>query len=250
MDGSWVRSCVALIPALMCLSCNLFGTLDAPSTSADKYAAAIARANAGDCKGAKELLDSIEFRNDEADTALGWANLCVAGATAANIASSIYKYTGSNNDLTVIGILARTMLPTDADKQSSVDAAINAFGQIGDPRRRSIEVAIGKFVKASAILAKQAENATATGTLDVSDIAPSACSGASTDCTAGFASCTAGMTDANVDAFFQAITDAATALAVAGAQDLKTLADTLKAGQGATQTAGRCFIFKKTIPTE
>lgn len=227
--------------------CNLFGRLDPPGDRQDKYAAALAMANSGDCKGAKELLESVLPPDDDIASALGWAYMCLAGATAANIASSLYSFSGSSTNKTVVGALANTMLPMDSEKAVNAQKASEAFAQISDFRRRNLSVGIGKFVQAAAVLANQALNASSS-VLEKTDISNSACANFNGNCTASAGTCTAGMSNADVDSFITFVSAAATALGSVGSStDLSRLATLIQAGLQAGDP-GRCFIFNETIP--
>lgn len=238
---SWETG-IAVLLAISVGGCNLFGGIDEPREVADKYAAAIAAANGGDCIGAKKLLLGIPNPDDDVLVALGWAYLCIAGATAGNVASSLYKYTNGSSDLTIIGTLARTMLPMDGDKLGAAGEAINVFAQVQNGRRAYLNVALARFVRASAILAMQANN-NGSGTLDQTDVSAASCSASAANCAAG---CAAGMTDGDVTSFTSEITAASTALGNAAAGDLKALADAIAAGFGGAAQS-RCFIFNRTI---
>jgi hypothetical protein len=229
--------------------CNLFGNIDKPSDAPDQLSSAIAMANAGDCSGAKDLLVQIPNPNDEVNVALGWAYLCMAGATASTIATSIYNYTSTSTDYTVVGILARSLLPIDGTKTTNVNSSISAFSQIYDQNRLSIEVAIAQFVKAAIVLGRQAVNAGSSATLERTDISASTCQGA--DCTSAVQAalrCNTGMSHADIVSFADAINAAATALNASNAANLQALAAAIKSGLGVTDAVGRCFIMNQTIP--
>jgi len=238
----------SLLLALCTASCNLFGAMDEAESPEDQYALAVARANAGECAQARDILGRLENRTDDMNAALGWAELCITGATARNIALSLYSYTGNSTNYSVVGVLSRTMLPVNAEKLERVTAAVSAFSRILEPSRKSLLVAIAQFVKAAAVLGAQAINSSDTGSLDKVDIGGSSCT--TTTCGAAFAlaNCTSPMSNADVVTFTNAIADAATALELAGATDLKTLAQAIRTGLGGTNEFARCFIHNQTIP--
>lgn len=246
---SWFGALAPVIAlAVFSAGCNLFGKLDTPGESRDKYAAAIALANDGYCSDAQELLKSISRPNDDVRTALGWAQLCVGGATAANVASSIYKYKGNSSDLTVMGILARSMLPMTGDKTNALHDALATFGKISNGSRRSLQQALAQFSVAAGLLGNQSANDGAAG-LSRTDIADATCVQDATTCSTSATHCTAtatSMPDADVAAFMNAIAAAATALQATEAADLQGLAAALNVGLGGDN--GRCFIFNQAMP--
>lgn len=242
--------CIALAAGQ--LSCNFFGGIDNPSDPQDVYTAAVAKADAGDCAGARDLLKAVANPSDKISIALGWAYLCVGGATAANIASSLYNYSSTSNDLTVVGKLARTLLPMTAEKLSAITSAYEAFTRIADGRTRGLETAIAKFVEAAAIVSNQAGNVAATGSLTRDDISndPS-CSGVT--CSTGSAVCTAapGISDTDVSSFINAVTAATNALGTVNSSNLAllNLAQALQ-NQLGVGTVGRCVIYNNVVPAQ
>jgi hypothetical protein len=228
--------------------CNIFSKLDPPGDAQDKYAAAVALANAGQCQSAVDQLTAISPPNDDVLSALGWAYLCVGGATAVNIATSLYKFSSNNsNDFTVVGALARSMVPMTTDKLNAVQNAILSFNGVNDAKRQGLELGIAEFAAAASLLAKQAGNDGGT-TVDFTDVAQATCSALANNCAVGCARGPTGMTDNDVAAFTADIANAATALSITGAADLQTLATNISGQIGLTAPVQRCFIFNKTIP--
>lgn len=241
----------ALGAAMTILSgCNMWGGFDLPDDPDDRYLAAVAKADGGDCEGARDLLLPITSRNDDQNLALGWAQLCVAGATTKNIATSLYKYTSSSSDLTLIGNLARSMQPMTGGKLGSIDEATENFSKLSNPRVQSVEVAITKLVKAAGLLAYQA-TVVSDPILRRRDIASAACDAVASNCAAGCAVTTDGiMSDAHVTAFTNAISQAAAALASSGAQDLSSLATAINAKVSGATNVARCYIYKEMVPAD
>jgi hypothetical protein len=227
--------------------CNIFSKLDPPGDAQDKYAAAIALANAGQCQSAVDQLTAISPPNDDVLSALGWAYLCVAGATATNIATSLYKFSSNSDDFTVVGALARAMTPMTTDKLNAVQSALLSFNGVNDAKRQGLELGIANFAAAASLLAKQAGNDGGT-TVDLTDIAQATCSAVASNCTIGCAKGPTGMSDTDVANFTTDVANAATALSVTGAADLQALATNISGQIGLTAPIQRCFIFNKTIP--
>ncbi len=228
--------------------CNMFGGIDHPGEAQDKYTAAVALANAGLCSDAVDLLSTIFNPSDDVSVALGWAQLCVGGATAGNIATSLYKFSSGSSDVTSVGVLARTMLPMTGDKSNALQKAVDAFNVIQDSSRKSVEVAIGDFAQAAGILANQSGN-NSVASLTQTDIAPAGCEIDSANCAATTVACTAtpGMSDSAVNSFISSINAAAQSLQLSGSSSLTALALALKLGL-AVGNPGRCYIYNSVIP--
>ena len=251
--GMFVR--LTLIPIILFTlsGCNIWSGLDTPSDDQDRFLAAQAKADDGDCAGAVELLQTIASRNDQQNIALGWAQLCVGGATAKAIASSLYNFssgssTGSSGSLTVVGELARSIYPTTQAKIGALDAATVAFLKISNTKIRQLEVAISQLVRSAAVLAQQGTtNNSARLTRD--DIAPIACDAVASDCTGGCAATTSGtISDSDVSTFTNLINAAATGLGSASAGNLTSLSTLLNSRVGGASNVVRCFIYKEMIP--
>lgn len=231
------------------MGCNLYGKLDNPDSNQARYAAAIAAANDGRCQEAIDLLKEMTRTSDDVFSALGWAHLCVAGATAGNIATSIYKFSTSEGNYTVVGALAGTLIPMDGEKHRNIQEARVAFSHISQVDRQKLSHAIADLVLASSYLASQAGSSGGGSALETTDVSPNtSCVNFRDNCAGAGGTCTAGMSDANVTNFLDAMNSAATNLAITDAADLKNLATAIRAGLGAGSDQGRCFIFNRMIP--
>ena len=232
-------------------SCNVLSTVDNPDETSSVVSAARARANAGDCAGARDLLRNIKASSDnEVKLALGWAYLCLAGATAARITASIYKYSSAGADLTVVGLLGRELLPMTNDRIENIHLAAATFNGITDDRK-SIQMGIAHFVRAASVLAEQATNQATTDALSQDDIAPSSCAAVAADCSAAtVVNCSAGMSAAKVVEFNTQITNAMNYMTLAGVTSLTDLARRIQAGLAlgsADDNIGRCFIRANVV---
>lgn len=227
------------------MGCNLYGGLDRPSAPIDLYLAGKAAANDGRCDEAVGLFKSIESPSDDALIALAWAQMCVGGATAANIASSLYKFSASSSNYAAIGTLARLLVPMSGAKHIALGEAIETLGLVVDASSRALNMGVAQFAYAASILADQAA-ADGEAALSRLDIAAVSCEGNAGNCTLG---CSAGMTDADVTSFTTTIDSAASNLSVIDAGNLKTLADALRSGLTGSTAAARCFIFNNAIPS-
>lgn len=237
----------AMLSVLLLMGCNAFDGMekatDSGMSTQDKIVHARRLLSENECYQARDLLLTVaEPPNDEYRVTLGWSHLCVAGATAANIAVSIYNYTQDSLNTTVIGTLARQMLPARGDQVVSTQAAIDMFQGMNDASRSQIEVAIAEFARASSILAQQATN-DGTSTLTQTDISLSGCSNSCVTCSLP------GMSDGDITLFANAISTAATQLAAANATNLKSLATQINSGVSGATDAARCFIYKNAIPS-
>lgn len=243
---------VALAVSVISSSCNVLSPLDSPDDTASVVAAARARANAGDCAGARDLLRSIKASsNNEVKLTLGWAYLCLAGATASTITASIYKYTTTASDLTVVGLLARELLPMSADRIENIQLAVGSFNTITDERIH-IQMGIAHFVYAAAILAEQATTQASTSSLERDDISRSGCAAVASDCsTATVVECPAGMSATQVVDFNRQVTNAMNRMTLAGVTTLTNLAQRITTGLAlgsADDNIGRCFIRSNVVP--
>lgn len=230
-------------------SCNVFSPFDAPSSPESILAVATARANDGKCDEARDLLRTIRKPNNDELVALGWAYLCLAGATAPRVAESIYKYTSADNNLTVLGALAQTLLPMDTGKLEFVDQAIATFNRLTN-ERIDMQLGIAHLIRATAVLALQGGNAASTASLERDDVTISTCDTFAPTCTgaAGSGSCPAGISSTNITQFSGELSEALTRLQRAGVTSLSDLATRVVAGLGADEEIARCFIRSSVIP--
>lgn len=211
---------------------------------------AIAKANQGHCDDARNILIRIQNPSDDVLKALGWAYLCLGGATADRIATSIYNYTSDANNLTILGALARELLPTDQGKRQYLTEAVLAFTRM-TTNDRNIQLGIGYLVRAASILSAQSENQPSTANVERDDVTASTCDTHAPTCTTAIAAdCpSAGrMSDSDVTAFSNDINSALGFFQTAGVANLSTLATRIISGLGADSNIGRCFIRSSVIP--
>ncbi|GEM_PF-1866045 len=233
---------LAIVLSLTFASCNPFSGIEQASEPEDLLQQGLRLASDGECYQARDVLLKIYPMTDDVRVALGWAHLCIAGATAKNIAISIYRYSSTSSDTSVIGSLARRMLPMSPDKIDATGLAIGIFSDITDSSRRNIEVGIARFARGAAVLANQATTS-GEGTLEKADI--------STTCNDACATCAVpGMTDQDVTEFANNVSAAASALSSGGATDLQALANALNSGVNGASDAARCYIYKQAIPAD
>ena len=232
-------------------ACNIFSAVDKPSTDAEIYSRAITRADQKECKEAVDLLTTIpqQERPDKYQIALGWAYLCLGGATTKNVATSLYNYSSASGSLSVLGTLGSNLGDVTATKQAYIDLAISAFAYIENNTIRNVEVAIGKMVKAASILGLQA---TLNGRSHleksfISDV--TTCDAVASDCLAGCAATASGtMSDASVTEFTTTINEAVTYLGSTSAAELGSLATAIKNKVAGATNIARCYIFKEIVP--
>lgn len=233
-----------LITLLFC-ACNIFSLVDSPSTHHQVYLDGVAKADLGDCGAARDNFLSITLTDPVAE-ALGWAYLCIAGANTVQITSTLYKYSQDSSDFTIIGVLARSLLPMTSTKFAEIDRAIESFNKIQNTNLKNLNLGIGRLVRAAALLADQAKNASGTATLERADI--------DTNCATDCSSCSSpGMNNDSVSGFALSISNAANDLSTTGAGNLQVLANSIRSGTssaiGGSGNAARCFIFSRLIPS-
>lgn len=239
---------LVLMSLISTSGCNLYGRLDQPRQSEDFYAAGVAAANDGRCDEAVNWLKSIDHPNDDAYSALGWAYLCVGGATAINIATSLYRFSSTSSNYTVVGALARSMLPRSGAKSQALSKASDTFEFVQDPTRRSVEIAITRMVLAADVLANQSSNDGDSTNLALADVSDTGCAAFASSCASVGASCQAVMGDTATTQFTNLITAAAVAMNATGATDLQALANGMQSGLAGSTNVARCFIYNKMIP--
>lgn len=225
--------------------CNLFDRVDHAYHPEDVLAVATAKANAGDCSGAKDLLVTISNPNDDQLSALGWAYLCLAKASSATVATSLYQYSSSTNNLVVLSRLAQRLVPSTDARRVYIDLAIETFAKMLDQDRRNLQMAVAKLVRAAATLASQVNNADTQGLLEKTDIAPSSC--AAQDCTTAPAACSEVMSDNDAIYFTSLVSEASDQLSALNTRDLQSLSLALKNGVAGGANAARCFIYNNIV---
>jgi hypothetical protein len=172
----------ALAVAAALGGCNLFGKIDSPKSNAEILVDAQAKMDNGNCADAVTALNAISEKDDSVYHKLGWAQLCVGGATVERVAGTLLTYSSSSGDFTVVGKLANNLIGTTGAQISSISDAIGSFGSISNANLndRSVNVALANIVKAAALLS------TASGDkvkVRAGDVALAAC--ASATCSGG-----------------------------------------------------------------
>lgn len=225
-------------------SCNLTGGIDDPKSAEDIVSASQALIEQDKCQDAVEKLATMPVRGDRANQMLGWAHLCVAGATIDKVGKALFSYSSATNNLTVVGDLANALIPSNGDKETSVNRAIEAFTAMQTGDERQISIALGQMVKAAAIVAKaSADNIVVRR----SDVSPSNCLG--TTCSTDPAACVeVRLNDNDTNKVATALDAAATA--VGGTSTLgaiKDLAQRLGASDGTLAQGTRCAIYNSML---
>lgn len=197
--------------------CNLFSGMDRSTQTVNLVEQARYLADNGDCVTARDLLVNVSPRTDEVAYVLGFARLCIAGATVANIGTTVAGYTtSSGSDYTVIGQLARKLLPWSASKETEISGAIEAFHQITDVNRRAYTLVVGRLSHLAIILTRAVAS---RSSLAKDDISPAASCTSLVACPAG------GMSDSDALEFRTEVSTLATevsAISLTGLSDLST----------------------------
>lgn len=221
------------------LGCNTFSGIDNPETEREISEKALEEADSGDCVTARDRLSMIFPRSDDTNYNLGFARLCIGGATLETIGATVVTYSSSSgSDYTVVGKLAQALLPWSVSKQDEVNQSLEAFTNINDIQRRAYSMLIARLSRMAMIVAKASGGRT---TLTRDDIADSSCA---------LLSCPAGMSDSDALDFKTEVTQLATdasSLNLPGLNSLSTsLNSTFSALAGAD--AIRFYIRNNVVP--
>lgn len=215
--------------ALTAGACNVLEPLDAPSGKDQVIEQARYEADNGDCVTARDRLSQLDLRDDDVLSTLGFARLCVAGATLSVIGNTVVNYTSSSGtDYTVVGSLARALLPYDAGKQLEIGYALEHFSSISNATDRAAAVLVGHISYLAIIVAKAAGAQT---TLVRDDISTAA------NCTSIAACPAGGMSDADALAFKDQVAVMANDVSSLNLPGLKDLADALNTSFAGLSTA-------------
>lgn len=203
--------------SLISASCNTFSSVDQSESLSQVIERAQYMADRGDCAGARDILWHRSDGNDEMYFTLGFAHLCIAGATLSTIGTTLVTYTSSSGtDYSVIGSLARKLLPWDSSKETAVQDAIYSFQRITNTNRKAYSLLLGRLSKLALLVAKSAGSKSTVVRDDISLEA---------NCTSAVACSANGMSDADASYFRDEVVFAASdasSISLAGLKDLST----------------------------
>ena len=231
-----------LLASLGAAGCNMYSQLDESDDRADQIEQGRYDGDDGDCVTARDRLANITPLDDDQRFSLGFAHLCVGGATLENIGATVANYTtGSGTDYTLVGNLARRLLPYSVSKNLQISQGTDVFRDITTPNRRAYASLVGHLARLAIITARAAGDRT---TLVRDDISLEA------NCTSVAACTAAGMTDADATEFkTEVLTMAADASSISlpGLADLAAGLNSTFAGL-ATADAVRFYVRTSVVP--
>ncbi len=222
--------------------CNLFSAVDSPSSDPEKLQQAMALMDEGKCDEAYKIFDGRSNLTDDEYHTLGWAQMCASGAKFTNIAKSVFKFSTTTNDMTIIGAIANSLIPQNASRIVGITNAINSFSQIKNLQLRNVNLVIATLTKIAAIIATTSTN---NSTVRQSDISTDAtCSLPATCACAANATC---LHDADADAIGTLISNLSTYASAAGVGSMGSVNDLINAinAIGANATIGYRYIVQQ-----
>jgi hypothetical protein len=243
--GTFATVCATVAMTCATAACNLFGGIDDPDTKVELMSHARAALNSGDCNTAVSDMLTLNILDDEGYQILGWAYLCQGGATLAKVGKSLFTYSSTTANLTVVGNLANELLPVSGDKVAAIENAISAFSNIS-PRNandRRVNLALANISKAAIAIAKASPD---TSRVRKSHVATeAACDAVASNCVAG---CTGGnLQAADLSVISSSLSQASSILLGSGLGAIADLAAQLGNAVGAAALT-RCYVYKNMIP--
>lgn len=229
-----------ILAALSLSACNLFSSMDKPTTGGQIVDKALALMDDKKCLDAVKLFQGRTDLDDDAYHTLGWAQMCANGATLTSVAKTMFSYSKTGDNLTILGKLSNSMVPADQNKVDGFTSAIASFNKISNVNIRSVNLTMANLTKVASIVAKQAANAGSSGTVSRVDISDNCASGC-TNCT----NTTTGISDPDATTVGTTVLSATQSI-VSGMGSVGDLAARLQAlFPGGAAQAYRCTIFSK-----
>lgn len=243
-----------LLLSMLTTSCNVTGGIDSPGGTDELLSSAKIKLDSGDCDEALNKIRDIGENNNDVKQVRGWAQICKAGAKMGNIGSSLFSYNTTSGDLTIIGTLANSMVPSSDSSIDQINLAIATFESMvpnstNETNERLLYIAFARMVKAAALLAKSSSNA---ASVRRDDISPSSCLG---NCLTTAANCTVSrMSDADATTFNNEVNAAFNLIgsipSLGAAKDLANQLNTIiniASGVVGTAKAVRCGIYNSML---
>ncbi len=227
---------------LFTMGCNMYGAIDDSDDRLDAIEKARYDADGGDCVTARDRLANITPQDDNQRFTLGWAHLCVAGATLENIGATVAGYTtSSGSDFSLVGRLARRLLPYSLSKYTQITQGADTFRNIATSNRRAYASLVGNITKLAIIAARAAGDRTNLVRNDISLEA---------SCTSVAACTAAGMSDADATEFKNTViimAGDASSINLPGLKDLAASLNSTFAGL-ASADAVRYYVRNNVVP--
>jgi hypothetical protein len=256
MRKSAIDTALAAVPlALLILSstgCNLVGGIDKPKSRAEILDSARIKIGDGDCGGAITDITNLGTADDESNHYLGYAQLCVGGATFAKIAAAGLSFDkNATNNLSILGTVANGLIPQTDASILNIQAAANTFQKIQNSTMKDFDSAIANIAWASSYIAKAATLASASATAR-SQIGAGGC--LNQNCTANPAACSGANMNNNDAASLQAAllnigTATASETSFGKLSDLgsKLTADVAAFSGANVANDTRCYVFNNIL---
>lgn len=223
--------------------CNMFSAVDTPTTDPEKLQKAMALMDEGKCEDAYKVFDGRTNLTDDEYHTLGWAQMCASGAKFTNIAKSIFTYSSSTDNLTIVGTIANSLIPQNANRIIGITNAINSFNQIKNVSLRNVNLVIATITKIAATMAKYSTNNSTVRRSDISDTATCSavtCACTVTNCMSGADADLIGTEIANLNTY-------ASASGVGSMGSLNDLINGINAVGASTTTAYRYIVQQRFI---
>ena len=236
-NTKWVAAGIMLLLSTFNMGCNLFGALDTPEDDTELREKALVLMDENKCMDAAKLFQGKTTLTDEGYHILGWAQMCAGGASITQVATYLYSYSTSTQDLKIIGSLANKLIPSADSKVTSFSNAVTTFNQIQDSKTRGLDVTLANLVKAAAVVAKYSTSSGDTNLVTRADI--------SSSCTSDCTTCTAGLSNTDATTIRSSITSATSAVASVGGSlgSVSDLIARLNSQAGAADQATRCMVY-------